>query len=65
VLELICHTHSNNFIRTSGAHDKRRVATAAMVTWSSVMVGISYWLWLDFLLGTLALERGTLVGYWF
>jgi hypothetical protein len=60
VLELICHTHSHNCIRTSGVHDWRRAAVAAVVTWSLVMVGISLGYGLDFLLGTLALERGML-----
>ena len=46
-------THSHEFIRTSDAHDWRRVVIVAVVTWSLVYG-------LDFLLGTLALERSTL-----
>jgi hypothetical protein len=49
-------THSHDFIRTSGAHDWRRAATTAVVTWSLVYG-------LDFLLGALALDIGTLFGW--
>ena len=65
-LELICHTHSHNCIRTSGAHDWRRVADAVVVTWSLVMVGLFAWLWFGLSAWyTSSRERyATLVGYW-
>jgi hypothetical protein len=72
VLELICHSHSHNYIRLvvrkfgEGVHLK----LLQLGFWLLVMVGLSIWLWLEFLLGygldslpgMLALERDT--PYW-
>jgi hypothetical protein len=66
-LEIICHTHSHNCIRTSGAHDWRRNAAAAIMTWSLVMVGLSAWLWFGLFAwyASFGERYATLVDYWF
>jgi hypothetical protein len=74
VLELICHSHFHNYIRTSGAQVWRGSATSTVATgildfgwtWSlgyGLDFPISFWL---FLLGALPLEKCalSLFGYW-
>jgi hypothetical protein len=68
VIELICHSHSHNCIRTSGAQVWRGTAAAVAATgildfgWTwSLGYGLDFLLgfWL-FLLGALPLEKGVL-----
>jgi hypothetical protein len=55
VLELIFHSHSHNYIKTSNAQVWRGSAIVAIATWILV-----FGYGLDFLFGMIALERDTL-----
>jgi hypothetical protein len=62
-LELICHSHSHNCIKTSGAQVWRGSAVVATATRILVFgYGLDFliWLWLGISFGMLPLERDTL-----
>jgi hypothetical protein len=69
-LELICHSHSHNCIKTSGAQVWRGSAVAATTTRILVFgYGLDFLIWLWFGLSVWYASLGerytTLVSYWF